>query len=460
MTGCLTVFLVVAPLVLHAQELRNVPLRINMGGISTEDSYGRIWLGDGPGAGDPLGIRPNDAGGTNWIENWSTAILQGDSLDNLGFDSTHPGDVYIFNTIRWDTGGDGIDFRLAIPVPEGEYTVNLYFNEACCINRHFKIEIEGEIVDEDVSYLDYDPLSPALGRAGRLSFEDIAVGADRLLDIAFLPCPVAECPEGGDINAIIDAIEVISGPDCDHLGLDLNAVYQAGPDAVELTWNGIPGADGFRIRKNGAPLGAALPSTARTFTDSTPRSGGQMPAYVLEALDGVAVMSQCRANVNAFACPGDLACAVDNDAREVALSWSPIGGINVTGIEVRRNGALLQTLPATATSFEDTPDARTVTYTVTAVTAPPGQCSPLSCTVTVESAPFALPLRIAMGNVETIDSRGRVWLGDGTTAGDALGIRPDDLSGTNAIQNWCPVDAVSFRKYGLDASHAGDRSIF
>src|SRR5687767_5403271 len=41
MTGCLTVFLAGAPLVLHAQALRNVPLRINMGGTNTEDSYGR-----------------------------------------------------------------------------------------------------------------------------------------------------------------------------------------------------------------------------------------------------------------------------------------------------------------------------------------------------------------------------------------------------------------------------------
>ena len=45
----------------------------------------------------------------------------------------------------------------------------MYFNEACCPGRHFKIEIQGDVLDEDVSYRDYDP-TPGIGRHGRLSF--------------------------------------------------------------------------------------------------------------------------------------------------------------------------------------------------------------------------------------------------------------------------------------------------
>ncbi|HVR75571.1 MAG TPA: hypothetical protein VMT52_14645, partial [Planctomycetota bacterium] len=180
------------------------PLRINMGGTDVVDSNGNRWLGDGPGGGDPLEIRVDDASGSNWIEGWCAPDAT--TVDALGFDGTHPADRYLLSTIRWDVGNDGIDFHLEIPIVDGDYTVNLYFNECCCANRHFKVEIQGEILDEDVSYLDYDTAAPALGKVGRLSFEGIEVG-DGILRIGFLPCP--ECPGAGDTNAIINAIEVL-----------------------------------------------------------------------------------------------------------------------------------------------------------------------------------------------------------------------------------------------------------
>ena len=118
------------------------------------------------------------------------------------------GAKYIFDTIRWDTGNDGVDFRLEIPVPNGTYQVNMYFTEECCTGRHFKIEIQGDIVDDDVSYLDYDTVAPGLGKTGKLSFAGITV-TDRILHIAFLPCPDPECQGGIDGNSIIDALEIV-----------------------------------------------------------------------------------------------------------------------------------------------------------------------------------------------------------------------------------------------------------
>ena len=122
-------FLLVFVYEARAEEAFNIPLRISMGGVETEDSFGRIWLGEGPGAGDPLNIRPDDRGGAQWIENWEFGRFQPDSLEALGFDPFHPGDSYIFNTIRWDVGGDGLDFRMEIPIPNGKYLVNMYFTE-------------------------------------------------------------------------------------------------------------------------------------------------------------------------------------------------------------------------------------------------------------------------------------------------------------------------------------------
>jgi len=251
---------------LMAQKLFDVPVRINMGGSETIDSYGRIWLGDGPGVGDPLNIRPDDAGGTHTEENWLIQNFQPDSLEAIGFDPTHPGDSYIFNTIRWDEGALPPDYLLEIPVKEGTYTVNMYFNEGCCLNRHFKILMQGDVVDEDVSYLDYDPANPALGRVGVLPFPDIAVGADNILHISLLPCIDPECPGGGDTNPIVDAIEIISNPICDHLGLDFNCTFDPATGTVT--------ASDFSAYQGGmtAPKPPAGPPAAMTSRSSGVRS--------------------------------------------------------------------------------------------------------------------------------------------------------------------------------------------
>ncbi len=185
------------------------PIRVNMGGRTASDSSGNLWVGD-PGAGaDVLGMRPNDDGGTNAIENWSAGILDADSFTKLGLDPTHPGDVHVFTSIRWDPANDAANFIMDLPLAEpGTYTVNMYFNEACCVGRNFKIQVHGAILDDNVSYLDYDA-EPALGKSGVLSFEGV-LALDNIL-IGLLPCP--ECPRpagvGADNNAIIDALEII-----------------------------------------------------------------------------------------------------------------------------------------------------------------------------------------------------------------------------------------------------------
>src|SRR6185295_10246418 len=127
--------------------------------------------------GDPLDIRIDDLSGVNTIENWNflgagVFPTVPESLEAIGYDPTFPGDMYIFSTIRWDVGNDASEFRMDLPLPNGEYQVNMYFNEACCKNRHFKIEIQGTLVDEDVSYLDADlsQPDPPLGLVWKLSF--------------------------------------------------------------------------------------------------------------------------------------------------------------------------------------------------------------------------------------------------------------------------------------------------
>ena len=95
-------------------------------------------------------------------------------MEILGFDPFDPSDASIFSTIRWDLGPDGQDFQIELPVPDGSYWLNLYFMECCCEARHFKIELEGEIVADDVDFRAYDIVDPEFAlttRVGKLSYE-------------------------------------------------------------------------------------------------------------------------------------------------------------------------------------------------------------------------------------------------------------------------------------------------
>ena len=187
-----------------------LPLRINMGGDATVDSHGDLWLGDRPCGlpenADPLDIRPDDNGGGQSICDWCPPLP--DSIDNMGFDGTHPGDRHIFSTIRWDEAAPPI-YTLEIPLPGGgEHDITMYFNECCCAARHFQIELQGRIVNEDVNFEDYNPMSPALTAAGRLRFSGVEVCSDGLLTIRLLPCPEPDCPGSTDQNAILNALSI------------------------------------------------------------------------------------------------------------------------------------------------------------------------------------------------------------------------------------------------------------
>jgi len=351
-----------------------------MGGGETVDSNGNVWLGDGPGAGDPLDIRPDDGGGTNTIENWSLGVLVPESLTALGFDPLHPGDRYIFNTIRWDNGGDAVDFQLEIPVPDGDYTVSLYFNEACCTGRHFKLEVEGRIVDEDVSFVDYAPEAPALGSVGRLSFPDIRVSGG-LLRIALRPCPA--CPGANDGNAILAALEILPDLNCDSLGLDCS--YDVGSNRVTCSWSALTGADLYRVLKNGSEW-LDLPPSVTSFTDADPRRQGTTVIYALEALGGGERITLCSQTVVTRACPGGLRCQFEPLTEKVILLWEKGFGLDLIGYQVRANGFLVATLPGDATAFEEVPAARLVTYEILPFSAPAGQCVALSGALTTRPA--------------------------------------------------------------------------
>jgi hypothetical protein len=122
---------------------------------------------------------------------------------------------------------------------------------------------------------------------------------------------------------------------------------------VTLTWTNNPGSgtyDSIRVLRNGTVI-ANLGGTETTYTDSS--AGNLDLAYqVIATADGVdyPVATGCT-----FGCTAvTLTCSlkITEGFTEATLNWTPIAG-GAQSIEVRREGAALATVDATATQYVD-----------------------------------------------------------------------------------------------------------
>ncbi|MEC9352011.1 MAG: discoidin domain-containing protein, partial [Planctomycetota bacterium] len=166
--------------------LFETPLRINFSGPDFVDADGNLWLGDQNGPGDALGIRPNDSNGANHILDW----CGGGGLSN----------------IRWDADSYHHPFELELPMANGLYSASLQFCEACCANRNFHVIVEGVNA----------------GRVQQAGGERTTIVAETVVGDGSLSIVLIGIP-GGDVNALITALEVVSlVPEiCDN-GIDDN----------------------------------------------------------------------------------------------------------------------------------------------------------------------------------------------------------------------------------------------
>jgi hypothetical protein len=150
------------------------------------------------------------------------------------------------------------------------------------------------------------------------------------------------------------------------------------PGVVLVTWTASTdvgaGVAGYEVRRDGALL-ATVPAPATAFEDVTVQASTSY-GYVVRALDAAvppnASLDSALARATTPAppdltpptVPGGVAALASGPSR-VVLSWSAStdeGGAGLAGYEVRRDGALLATVAAPFTSFEDLTVRASTTY--------------------------------------------------------------------------------------------------
>ncbi|HEY5136617.1 MAG TPA: hypothetical protein VIJ41_12550 [Candidatus Nanopelagicales bacterium] len=165
-----------------------------------------------------------------------------------------------------------------------------------------------------------------------------------------------------------------------------NVVATPGDGRVTLTWTAPAGATSYTVLRNNVAI-ATQPGTSLADTAVTNNS---TYTYVVVAFRQNSPASAPSASVSAtpvappLSSPSGLG-ATPGDAR-VTLNWSAVSG--ATSYQVRRNGTLVTTTPAT--TFLDSPlvNATAYTYTVTAV-GPSSTSAPSAPVTATPAAPLA-----------------------------------------------------------------------
>ncbi|MFQ5653262.1 MAG: hypothetical protein ACE5GW_00850 [Planctomycetota bacterium] len=163
---------------------------------------------------------------------------------------------------------------------------------------------------------------------------------------------------------------------------------QTSPNQTLLSWTNGALYDAVRVVRDGAEI-ALLPGSATSHTDSGVAAGAH--AYDVSGVSGGIESDPASCSVTVPppppAPPSALGCAVNG--ADVDLSWT--NGDSYTGLEVRRDGNLLATLPGSAIAFTDiVPPPGLHLYTVVGVNAG-GSSTPAECAADVPSGALEPP---------------------------------------------------------------------
>ena len=145
-------------------------------------------------------------------------------------------------------------------------------------------------------------------------------------------------------------------------GLTVSAVSNT---SVSLSWNGVSGAAGYNVYRDGGKVNAA--AVAATGFNDAGLASGTAYRYAVTAVTSSGASSAASASATAtttgtpppLTAPNGVAVTATT-ASTVSLSWSAVNG--ATGYNVYRNGTRANSTVITATAFSDGALAASTTY--------------------------------------------------------------------------------------------------
>ena len=201
---------------------------------------------------------------------------------------------------------------------------------------------------------------------------------------------------------------------------------------VDLSWSNNDTYASITLSRDGEFL-ALLSGDATSYHDSDPVAFGSS-TYTLVAAAGSIESDPTSCTVDVPSTPENLACSLSNGAQ-VQMSWDlPANGSSVS---ILRDGALIDSLGGSATSYTDTPGPGTYTYSVVNNSAD-GTSAAISCTIVVP-----VPLS-GLGCITIGDGNILTWTNGETYDNIAVYRNGEKIGATNG-------GTESFTDFPLDA---------
>ncbi len=178
--------------------------------------------------------------------------------------------------------------------------------------------------------------------------------------VSYTYAVVSEGP-GGTLDSVASAGDTGARPITAPTGLTAS---DGGPDSVGLTWNAVPGATVYRIRRGIGSASAEIGTTdTNAFTDASAVPGRLYTYAVLAEAGCSSLPSTSNTGWRSLSAPASLAAADGTSTTGVALSWTASTG--ATGYRVFRGigAASTQIASVAGTSHVDTSAVPGTIYT-------------------------------------------------------------------------------------------------
>lgn len=386
----------------------NAAIRVNAGGGEYTDGSGYLWSADYGYNTGKLGSTSDPVSGTT--------------------------DDTLYQTERWDRAVSP-DLVYSFDVPNGDYTVNLYFAEiydgASFIGgRVFDVLIEDQLV---LNNLD---IYSEVGHDAALMKTFNATVADGQLNIEFLH---------GIESPKISAIEVISQDDTDPpsvpTGLSGNPVSST---QIDLAWNtstdtGGSGLAGYRVYRDGVEVGT---TSVESYSD-TGLGPDTTYTYTVSAYDNALNESDQSSPVDVTTLsvsdtePPSIPTGLSGtpvSSTQIDLTWNPstdTGGSGLAGYRVYRDGVEVGTTSVESHSDTGLTLDTTYTYTVSAYDNAGNESAQSSPPVDVTTlSGGGGVMRVNAGGGEYTDGSGHLWSADYGYNTGRISSKSNPISGT------------------------------